>query len=377
MKIYVISKWSTGGLSRFFEQLNKLNKIFPLFFILFKPPKDLYRYKKLNWKVIYPCLNLKSDSLFLLPIKMFFFIKDLSFLSFYFFIFYIKKKEKIILFLCDPYSLVIGGVIKLLKPKEVKVIFLANLDYSIYLETRGKFIRKIIYHSFRFFLKKIDYVIFTSYYMKKNFLKFFKIKEINNKLIYHGIRPHPNIGKKIPSKKNFVILYVGRLDKQKDLTTIIRAFNLALKKVPNSKLFIVGEGPDKKKLKNFVHNLNLENKVKFFKWQKNVNKFYKKADLFCFASFYEGFSYVILEAMSYGLPIISTDTPFGPREILNNGKYGILVPMKNPKKMAYEIQKLLKDNELYYYYSKMSHIRSKFFTEKKMLDKFKKVFGTI
>ena len=78
MKLFVFSKWSYGGLSTFFQQLNKIkNKKLNIKFLLFHPTKDEYKFKELNYKIIYPHLSLKSDSILLLPIKFFFFFKDL------------------------------------------------------------------------------------------------------------------------------------------------------------------------------------------------------------------------------------------------------------------------------------------------------------
>jgi len=77
--------------------------------------------------------------------------------------------------------------------------------------------------------------------------------------------------------------------------------------------------------------------------------------------------------MSQRLPIISTDTPFGLSEILDNGKYGILVPVGNEKAMAEAMYTLLTDEKKYHYYSQKSLGRAKYFSLGKMLKAYKKV----
>ncbi len=129
----------------------------------------------------------------------------------------------------------------------------------------------------------------------------------------------------------------------------------------------------KKYLKNYVKKLKIEKNVQFFGWVKNIYEYLKKSSVFVFSSKREGFGYVLLEAMSCGLPVISTNTPFGPAEILDNGKYGILVPMKNPQAMADAIYELLTDDKKYNYYKKKSLERVKYFSLDKMLKSYKKL----
>jgi len=370
MKLFVFSKWSYGGLSTFFQQLNKIkNKKLNIKFFLFHPTKDEYKFKELNYKIIYPHLSLKSDSILLLPIKFFFFFKDL--LKTFFII---QKKEKIITLAADLYSLVILAFIKNIS--KINIIFIVNINYEKILEKRSFFIKKIIFFLTKFALKKVNYIIFTSKELKKNFFCLFKTN-INkkNSVIYHGIKVYERYKKiRYYIKKNPIILYVGRLDEQKDVETIIKAFYKISKKIKKAKLWIVGDGENYEKLKKLVLSLDLKSKVSFFGWQKNVDKFYQKADLFVFSSNYEGFSYVIIEAMSHGLPIITTNSPYGPKEIIKKNKYGILVPVKDVEKMRKAIEKILTNKKIYIQYSKMALKRVEFFSEKKMLNKFKKIF---
>jgi len=192
------------------------------------------------------------------------------------------------------------------------------------------------------------------------------------KVIYYGLNTLSSNKVKI-LKKRIKIVSIGRFDEQKDFTNIIEAFELINKRNKNLTLTVIGGGKNYNEIIKYTNSSRSYYCIKVIKWKKDVIKEIYKYDLFLFSSFYEGLPNVIIEAMSQGLPIISTDTPYGPREILDNGKYGILVPMKDPKAMAEAIQKLLTDKKLYIHYSKMSLERVKFFSEEKMLRAYKRL----
>jgi glycosyltransferase involved in cell wall biosynthesis len=122
-----------------------------------------------------------------------------------------------------------------------------------------------------------------------------------------------------------------------------------------------------------VSRLGLSRKISFLGWVKNISPYLKKSDIFVLSSKREGFGYVLIEAMSQGKPVISTNTPYGPSEILDNGKYGILVPMGDEEAMKRAILKLLTDKKKYHYYAKKAFERSEFFSLDKMLRAYKKL----
>ena len=96
----------------------------------------------------------------------------------------------------------------------------------------------------------------------------------------------------------------------------------------------VGTGENYESLHSLAIKLGIINKVIFAGFHKDPSPFYITADLFVLSSDYEGFGNVIVEALSYSLPVVSTDCPFGPREILDNGKYGVLVPINNIEELT-------------------------------------------
>lgn len=137
-----------------------------------------------------------------------------------------------------------------------------------------------------------------------------------------------------------VILSVGRLTHQKDHATLIRAFNL-FRKVNPARLMILGEGEERGNLQKLVQDLGLQNEVSLPGFMPNPYNFMLNARMFVLSSLWEGLANVIIEAMACGTPIVSTDCPSGPAEILEDGRWGILVQPGNPEALADAMQKSL------------------------------------
>ena len=128
-----------------------------------------------------------------------------------------------------------------------------------------------------------------------------------------------------------VILSVGRLVPLKNHPFLIESFNDVYAQNKNVRLIIVGEGPESQRLYEMISILNLEKVIKFVNFQNNIHPYYANADVFALTSNWEGFGNVIVEALSAGLPVVATDCPGGPRMILEDGKYGQLVPVGDKK----------------------------------------------
>jgi glycosyltransferase involved in cell wall biosynthesis len=146
-------------------------------------------------------------------------------------------------------------------------------------------------------------------------------------------------------RKEFkIVLSVGRLTTQKNFITLVRAFKYVKEKI-DAKLVILGDGEEREKLEKEIRKLNLQNEILLPGFVENPYPYFKNSDIFVLSSHYEGLPTVLIEALAFGLPIVSTDCPTGPREILENGKYGLLVPVGNYKKMAEAIIAIL-NNEI-------------------------------
>ena len=102
----------------------------------------------------------------------------------------------------------------------------------------------------------------------------------------------------------------------------------------DSRLIILGTGPLSETLRDLVVQLGLEDSIDFLGFRSNVLPFIRQADAFVLSSRCEGFGNVIVEALGCGTPVISTRCEYGPAEILDDGRYGVLVETRNPAAMA-------------------------------------------
>lgn len=130
-----------------------------------------------------------------------------------------------------------------------------------------------------------------------------------------------------------VILGAGRLTFQKDFETLIRAFGI-VRGSHDARLAIIGEGPDREQLQHLIEQLGLGGVVELAGFVSNPFAWMRAASVFVLSSRYEGLPGVLIQAMACGTAVVSTDCPTGPREILQDGKWGPLVPVGDPDALA-------------------------------------------
>jgi glycosyltransferase involved in cell wall biosynthesis len=138
--------------------------------------------------------------------------------------------------------------------------------------------------------------------------------------------PHPWLGPRQPP----LILGAGRLTRQKDFPTLIRAFALVAA-WRDCRLMILGEGQERSALEGLTAVLGLGDRVTLPGFVSDPMAYMAHARLFVLSSAWEGFGMVLVEAMAMGTPVVSTDCPSGPREILRDGELGPLVPISDPE----------------------------------------------
>lgn len=139
-----------------------------------------------------------------------------------------------------------------------------------------------------------------------------------------------------------VVLGIGRLTPQKDFATLIRAFALLRERMP-ARLMILGEGEERHDLEALVTELGLVDHVLLPGFVNNPYAYLKRASVFVLSSRWEGLPTVLIEALALGLPIVSTDCRSGPREILEDGRYGQLVEVSNSAVLADALAHALED----------------------------------
>jgi glycosyltransferase involved in cell wall biosynthesis len=138
----------------------------------------------------------------------------------------------------------------------------------------------------------------------------------------------------------------GRLTEQKDYPTLFRAFKQLCDEGLDTRLVIFGEGPDGPKLRRIARRLDIHTRIDWRGWVASPHAVMAECDVFVMTSRWEGFGNVIVEAMACGLPVVITDCESGPREILADGEYGILVPVGDSPGVAAAIRRLAADPEL-------------------------------
>lgn len=143
------------------------------------------------------------------------------------------------------------------------------------------------------------------------------------------------------------VIYVGRVDPEKSIEKVVEAFSLALKKVPEAELLIVGDGIAKPELEKLVREKGIEDKVKFPGriMPPKLQEVYRMGTLFATASKTETQGIVLIEAAATGLPLIAVDAG-AVRELCQNKKNGILCKPDNVRQMARAMVKILSDREL-------------------------------
>jgi len=125
-----------------------------------------------------------------------------------------------------------------------------------------------------------------------------------------------------------VVIAVGRLTRQKGFDMLLDAWSKVIINKPNWKLKIIGDGEELDNLKSYINQNGLDESVDMVGKVSNIELFYSEADIFCMSSRFEGFPMVLLETLSFGLPVVSFDCDTGPKEILE-GTNSILVPKNN------------------------------------------------
>ncbi len=128
-----------------------------------------------------------------------------------------------------------------------------------------------------------------------------------------------------------VVLAVGRLTAQKDFPTLLRAF--ARLPAP-ARLLILGEGEQRAELEQLAQQLGIPERVQLLGYEPNPFRYMRRASVFVLSSRYEGLPNALIQAMACGCPVVATDCPSGPREILADGKYGALVPVGDVDALA-------------------------------------------
>jgi glycosyltransferase involved in cell wall biosynthesis len=202
-------------------------------------------------------------------------------------------------------------------------------------------------------LERANKIIAVSHFTKRELLEYYKVPEKKIRVIHNGV----DVNKFKPAKDkrkikeelgfkgdDLAIVSVGRLYARKGLFTLIESMPAVVKRFKNAKFIISGKGQsdEMRKLVNYADRIGVKGSIIFTGYypDKKLPKLYQAADVFAFSTFYEHHPFAVLEALSTGLPVVTTRVG-GIPETIESGKNGFLVEPFNPKQFADRILYLL------------------------------------
>lgn len=269
---------------------------------------------------------------------------------------YMKREKPDIVLSAMNYVNVITTFAKILSGSHTKIILSEHDNLSASMKN-SKWVFKVVFRSLMSWTyKKSDMVVAVSNGVADDLSKQIRLDRDKIITIYNPVVTSELIGK-VKSSLSVahpwfeedappVILGVGRLTKQKDFETLIKAF-AKVRAQKECHLVILGQGELRPNLELLINELDLQDSVQLPGFVDNPYTWMSSADLFVLSSIHEGFGNVLVEAMGCGTPVVSTDCPSGPSEILEDGKWGELVPVGNVELLSEAIVKVLsKPNDI-------------------------------
>ncbi|MDD5072012.1 MAG: glycosyltransferase family 4 protein [Patescibacteria group bacterium] len=197
----------------------------------------------------------------------------------------------------------------------------------------------------KFVIPRADAVRTVSQRLKKELVSNFGVKEEKITVVPIYVERVTHNVERVTHNDKFIFLTVGRLVPVKNIEMQIEALATIVKQFPGTKLLVVGDGAERKKLEQICCALCVARYVTFLGWQSDLEKFYAQADALLLTSNYEGWGMVIIEAASFGLPIIMTDVGCAG-EVIKNGESGIIIPVGGRKELEEAMRRIMGDENL-------------------------------
>lgn len=242
---------------------------------------------------------------------------------------------------------------KLLRKKAIGWV---HTDLTLYLSDKNMFDNLLA----RLFYSLSNNIVFVSEGAKSSLYKSsFKHKPSNWSVIPNSIdvKYYENsIHRESRNRHN--LIWYGRYEKVKRLDLLLDVMSILVNRDIRYNLLLIGYGPCEVELREKISNLKLENNVFMLEKQNTLCHFLDKSDVFILTSKYEGFGNVIVESMARGVPVISANCPHGPKEILRNGEFGILVDSDDALDFSLKVIELCSNQEIYNELSKKSLSRA-------------------
>ena len=259
---------------------------------------------------------------------------------------YTRRRKPLIVISSLPHVNLLMILVKLLGSKATKVIAVEHNTLSQTIQHSRGYSIYVLIALMKLFYRYATKLIAVSHGVKNDLQEVLKLKDKSVTVIYNPvITASLSSQSKKPVRHPFfedrsspVIVAAGRLTQAKGFNLLLDAISLVTRDTP-CRLIILGEGPDREALEEQLQRLGLESSVSLPGFVANPYSFFSNSDLFVLSSYWEGLPTVLIEALACGTPVVSTDCPSGPKEILENGRLGQLVPVGDVKALASEIRK--------------------------------------
>jgi glycosyltransferase involved in cell wall biosynthesis len=222
-----------------------------------------------------------------------------------------------------------------------KLILSEHNDPQLLISDRNprKWENRSVYAASKFIYPHADEIVAVSHGVATNLESVTRIASEDIHVIYNPVVDDilREEAKKTPDEpwfeNNTPTVLAAKPEAQKNLTLFIRAI-AEVRQTRDIQAVIVGKGEEREKLENLAVELGIEANVKFKGYVKNIYSYMSSASVFCLSSHWEGLPTILIEALACGCPVVSTDCPSGPSEVLAGGEYGTLVPVNDPSALA-------------------------------------------
>lgn len=259
----------------------------------------------------------------------------------------IKRLDPDITFSILDYANVFTLLAHRLSGHRSKLVVDVQTSINKAIEFSGLRYDKFIFSRMKKSYRRADKILCLSHGVSRELQKLIPNTRKEQYEVIHNIGIEPGAFKATENKNEYQVCICGRLVPLKGFDLVIRAVASIEQKYPKLKLVVLGEGPEKENLQQLSEDLGISDKVEFKGFVNNVQEVMSESDVFVLSSFYEGFGNVIVEAMAVGTPVISTDCPYGPSDIITHSENGLLTPVGEVQPIADALSQLFDDRSLH------------------------------